>query len=147
VATYTFSLSPLYGSYAGPVSFAVTGLPPGATATFTPNSLPAGSADAQVVMSIQTPTTTAHNQSPFPFGRGVVLAFLLLPFACKRSLRQQMKGPMLLLVLLMAGLTTTLTGCGSSNGFLLQSQKTYTLTVITTIGTLQHSQTVTLTVQ
>ena len=47
----------------------------------------------------------------------------------------------------MAGSTATLTGCGAQNGFLSQSPQTYTLTVIATSGTLQHSQTVTLIVQ
>jgi hypothetical protein len=38
-----------------------------------------------------------------------------------------MKGRMLLLVLLMAGMTATLPGCGSTSGFTLQSPQTYTL--------------------
>ena len=56
-------------------------------------------------------------------------------------------GRMLLLVLLMAGMTATLTGCGSQNSLPAQSPQTYTLTVIATSGTVQHSQTVTLIVQ
>jgi CSLREA domain-containing protein len=145
MASYNFEVTPLYGSYAAPVSFAVTGLPAGATASFTPNTVAVNGGATPVVMTVQTASATAHNSNPF--GRGIVLALLLLPFAGRRSVREKMKGRMLLLVLLMAGLTATLTGCGSNSGFMLQSPQTYTLTVTATSGTLQNSQTVTLIVQ
>ena len=147
MATYNFALAPLYGSYAGPVSFSVTGLPTGATASFTPSSVAVGGGATSVVMMVQTASATAQNTSNSPFGRGIVLAFLLLPFIAKRNVREKMKGRMLLLVLLMIGVTATLTGCGSTSGFTLQSPQTYTLTVTATSGTLEHSQTVTLIVQ
>jgi hypothetical protein len=148
MATYNFALAPLSGSYPGAVSFSVTGLPAGATASFTPSSVAVGGGAAPVVMTVQTASAIArsHNGGN-PFGRGIVLAFLLLPFVAKRSVREKMKSRMLLLVLLMAGVTATLTGCGSTNGFLLQSPQTYTLTVTAASGTLAHSQTVTLIVQ
>jgi CSLREA domain-containing protein len=149
VASYNFALAPLYGSYAGPVSFSVTGLPAGAVASFTPSSVAANGGPMPVVMTVQTATAIAHNDKNgnSPLGRGIVLALLLLPFGMKRKLREKLRGRMLLLVLLMAGLTATLTGCGSSSGFTLQSPGTYTLTVTAIGGTLQHSQTVTLIVQ
>jgi CSLREA domain-containing protein len=145
-ATYNFALAPLYGSYLGPVSFRVTGLPAGATASFTPSTVAVGGGATPVVMMVQTASAIAQNHN-IPFDRGIVLALLFLPFAAKRSVREKLKGRMLLLVLLMTGLTATLTGCGSQNGFLLQSPQTETLTVTATSGTLQHSQTVTLIVQ
>jgi trimeric autotransporter adhesin len=145
-ATYNFALAPLYGSYAGPVSFTVTGLPPGATASFTPSSVAVDGGPTPIVMTVQTASAIAHNSSS-PLGHGILLALLLLPFMAKRSVREKLKGRMLLLVLLMAGMTVAVTGCGTNNGFFLQSSQTYTLTVTATSGTLQHSQTVTLNVQ
>jgi sugar lactone lactonase YvrE len=149
VASYSFALAPLYSSYAGPVSFTVTGLPAGATASFTPSSVAADGGSVPVQMTVQTLSTLAHNgkSGNSPFGRGIVLALLLLPFGMKRRVREKLKGRMLLLVLLLAGATAAVSGCASNNGFMLQSPQTYTLTVTATSGTLQHSQTVTLIVQ
>lgn len=146
VASYSFAVAPLYGSYAGPMSFTVAGLPAGATASFTPSTVAANSsATTPVMMTVQTAVASAHNRSPF--GRGVVLALLLLPFGMKRSVRKKLSGRILLLLLLLAGTTAAMSGCGSSNGFMLQSPQNYTLTVTATAGTLVHSQTVTLIVQ
>jgi hypothetical protein len=150
VATYSFALAPLYGSYAGPVSFTVTGLPAGAVASFTPSSVAAStSGTTPVVLTVQTASAIAHdkNSGKSPFDRGIVLALLLLPFGMKRKLREKLKGRMLLLVLLLAAMTAAVTGCGSNDGFMLQSPGTYTLTVTATGGTLTHSQNVTLIVQ
>ena len=146
VATYSFGLSPLSGSYAGPVSFTVTGLPAGAMASFTPSSVAAGGGAQTVTMSVQTAAAVAHSNG-YPLGRGVVLALLLLPFVSKRSVREKLKGRLLLMALLLVGMTVAMSGCGSTNGFTLQSPQTYTLTVTATSGSVQHSQTTTLIVQ
>jgi large repetitive protein len=145
VATYSFGLSPLNGTYAAPVSFTVSGLPAGATASFTPSAIAANAGATTVQMAVQTAAPMARNRGD-SLGRGIVLALLLLPFSMKRSMRERLKGRMLL-VLLLAGATAAMSGCGSSNGFLLQSPQTYTLTVTATNGTLVHNQTVTLNVQ
>jgi sugar lactone lactonase YvrE len=146
-ATYHFALAPLNGAYPGPVSFSVTGLPSGTMASFTPGMVAVNAGATPVVMTVQTASAMAQNKSNSPFGRGIVLAFLLLPFVAKRCVREKMKGRMLLLLLLLVGTTAAMSGCGSRNGFFLQSPQTYTLTVTATSGTIAHSQTVTLIVQ
>jgi hypothetical protein len=145
VASYSFGLSPLNSSYMGPVSFTVSGLPAGATASFTPSTIAANGGATTVQMAVQTAAPMAQSRGG-ALGRGMVLALLLVPFSMKRTVRVKLKGRTLLLVLL-AGMTAAVSGCGSSNGFLLQSPQTYTLTVSGTSGTLVHSQTVTLNVQ
>ena len=143
VATYNFGLAPLYGSYPGPVTLTVTGLPAGATASFTPTSVAVGGGATAVTMTVQTLSTVAQsNHAGFPFGRGIMLALLLLPFVGKRGLRRMLRSKMLL-VLLSIGLAAALSGCGSNN----VNPQTYTLTATATSGALQHSQIVTLVVQ
>jgi hypothetical protein len=146
VATYSFSLSPLPGGYPGPVGFSVTGLPASATATFTPSSVAANAGPTTVGMTVQTPSAVSRNSSDL-LGRGIVLALLLLPFSTSRGMRKKLKGSKPLTVLLLVGITATMTGCGSGNSFLLQKTQSYTLTVTATSGTTQHNQTVTLIVQ
>ena len=143
IATYSFALSPLYGSYAGPMSFTVTGLPPGAVVHFTTGPVAAGGTSS-VVMTVQTSAPSAHNRNSF--GGGMVLALLFLPFGFKRSLRKKLNARLLLLLLLM-GAAATMSGCATGSGFLLQSPQSYTLTVTATAGSLVHSETVTLIVQ
>jgi hypothetical protein len=82
------------------------------------------------------------------------LSLLLLPFY--RSLRRKVRAirPLTLCAVLLLSIAAIggLTGCGSSSGFFGQVQHTYTINVIATAtgsgqATLQHSSTVTLTVQ
>jgi hypothetical protein len=55
VASYSFGLSPLNGSYMGPVSFTVSGLPAGATASFTPSTIAANGGATTVQMPCRQP--------------------------------------------------------------------------------------------
>ena len=153
VASYSFVLSPNFGSYPGPVAFSVTGLPPGATATFSPASLAANAGAQTVTMSVQTAAAVARNNSKSPLGRGTaptLMALLLMPFAFRRKLRAKLNGRLLTVLFLLGGLAGVagITGCGTgSSGFLLQQPQTYNLTVTVSSGSLQQSQAVTLTVQ
>jgi sugar lactone lactonase YvrE len=153
-AMYSFSLAPSSaGIYPGTVSFAVTGLPAGATATFGPFTVAPTYGPTTVTMTVQTAAATAQNRLS-PIGRGFVLALLLLPFGMKRSLRKKLNARMLLLLLLLAGTTAAMSGCGGSknsssgNGSSTMSgPQTYTLTVTATSGAATQSQTFMLTVQ
>jgi CSLREA domain-containing protein len=156
VATYTFQLSPNFGSYASTVMFSVSGLPAGATATFTPSSVAANGGTQAVVMAVQTPQPLAHERAPvMPFGRKALplFALLLLPLFGNRKRRgklvSRLASRIMMGALLLGGLAGIggMTGCGSSTGFLLEQPATYTVTVTATAGSLQQSQTVTLTVQ
>jgi len=156
-ATYTFSIAPNFSSYAGAVSFSVTGLPPGATATFSPTTISATAGPQIVTLTVQTQAVIASNNGE-PLSRPSrdrqlpLLAFLLLPGMLglgSRRLREQIGKRMLLLVLCTASLISVagLAGCGSNAGFLTERSSAYTLTITATAGTVQHSQTVTLAVQ
>ena len=154
VAAYTFSISPGSVNYAGPVTFSVAGLPPGATASFNPSTILASGGVQTVTMTVQTLTTTAHNLTPSsPLGGGgkvpAMLSLLLLPLVVNNKLSRRLSTRLLMLVLLMAALTglAAITGCGSGSGFSLEQPQTYTLTVTATSGSLQQTNTVRLTMQ
>jgi hypothetical protein len=153
VANYALVIGPTTGTtFPGAVTLSVTGLPPGATGTLTPKTLPAGSGPTNVALTVQLPSVTAslrrHETLALQLSP-MMLGMLLLPFAGKirRSARKQC----LLSLLLLASLGTSLlalSGCGSKNtGFLGSPQTSYVLTVTATSGNLSHSTTLNLTVQ
>jgi hypothetical protein len=159
VATYIFNLLPLGGSFTLPVTLSATGLPPGATVTFAPQAVMLGASPASSTMAIQTAAAGAslHRNGPFSTGYRngtIALGLLLLPFS--RSLRRKVRGMRLLALsaalILSCVAIGCLTGCGSGSGFFGQPQQNYTIKVLGTVtgsggATLQHSWTVTLTVQ
>jgi hypothetical protein len=150
-ATYTLSLGPTAGTvFPAPVTLSLSGLPPGATGTLSPQSLPAGSSLSSVTLTIQLPQQTAA------FHRNLgwitpAMGLLLLPFAGKmRRGTKTYQRLGLVLILLVAGLGATagLTGCGAkSTGFFGQPQQTYQIAIIATSGPLSHLTFVTLIVQ
>jgi hypothetical protein len=153
-ATYTLALGPSNGAtFPVPVTLTLSGLPPGATGSITPNVLPAGSSLTNVTLSIQLPQVTASLDKKQAQSRHippVLWGLLLLPFAGgTRRAAKQLGRAISVLMLMIAGLTATaaLNGCGSSNGFFGQQQKTYIVTVIATSGTLSRSVNLTLTVE
>ncbi|MGH9599384.1 MAG: Ig-like domain repeat protein, partial [Terracidiphilus sp.] len=155
-ASYSLIVTPLYATYPGTVTFSVSGLPAGDTATFTPPSIPANGGTQTVVMTIQTVAGYAKNESrpgPGPFGRlPLALGLLLLPFAGARRLRRQGRkfGRYLCLLLALVGsiaAASMLSACADHNGFFLTAPSSNTLTVTGSSGGLQHSVTVTLNVE
>ncbi len=148
-ATYVFNLAP-GGSYPGPVTFKVSGLPTGATATFTPNPVLTGA--QTVTMTVATAATSAANArpaSPWNTTRtSLVLAGIcLLPLGLRRRVRKGILQNVALALCLgctLVGLAG-LTGCSSTP--LPKANSVFTLTVTATSGSVSHATTVTLNVQ
>jgi large repetitive protein len=151
--TYSFQVAPEYGQYAGPMTFAVSGLPSGVTATFSPDSIPANGGPQTVTLTItDVPLSAAANS---PKGLSTRLApfalALLLPLAGTRRMRRhgrRMRQMLWVLALAVSALSATvLSGCGSANGFFAQAPRNYNLTITATAGTIQQTGQVTLNVQ
>ncbi len=152
-AVYTFTVSPPSGgTFASPITFTVTGLPAGATATFSPATVPAGAGTTAVTMTVNLPSTAEAQPLRKPFGGGALpaaLGLLLLPFAGRlRSCARKFKG-MLCLIVLCLGFSALVAGCGGSGGGgqTTSAPQNYTLTVTGTSASLSNSFTLTLTVE
>jgi len=146
IATYTITSTAQNGAFNSPVTLASSGLPAGATATFTPASITPGSSSANSTLSIQTATTTAavtHRRLGWPLGAPALAIVSLLFLPGKR--RRRWITTALLLFASLGGIGA-LGGCGG--GFsLVPPTQTYTVTVTGTSGAIQQSTTVQLTVQ
>jgi hypothetical protein len=147
---FSLNVSPTAGAFPGVVTFAVSGLPLGATSTFTPASVPATSTGAAVSMTVQTapPSPTASLRH----GPGqLTWALLLLPLTGLSRLRRLRgklgRAGLLMLLLLGSSVMIGLSGCGASTGVFGQTPKDYALVVTATSGSIQHSVNVTLNVQ
>jgi len=154
-ATFNFTLAPLYATYPGGVTFSASGLPPGATYTFTPSTVSATGTQQAVVLTIQTPrplakSVIAGNHSPWLPSTGFAIAFLVLPLCLPRKLRSSLTAQLSILLLFIGslGAFALLTGCGGGgNGFLEQAPANYSIVITATSGSVQHTATVTLNVQ
>ena len=149
-ATFDFNIIATAGVFADPVSFSVTGLPPGATATFSPSSFPSHSQGGPVTLTIQTASTTAMLRG---FGVQGVMGALLLPFAClwscsrsKRILRNF--GLMIAMVLMGSGIAA-LSGCGVTSNVKadVPNPTTYTITVHVLSGDATQTTNITLAIR
>jgi len=176
-AVFTLTMNPAgAATFPAAVTLSLSGLPIGATYSFSPASLPAGSGPTTVTLTIQLPQSTAAALPIRIHGDGVrtnsgggqetlasnggnaerklapfALALLFLPFAgrvrqTRKGLRRAMSTMLLFLVAIVAMIG--LSGCGASgSGFFVQPPKSYTLTVTGTSGTLSRSTNITLTVE
>jgi len=161
-ATYTIAITPLNG-FNSAVTLTATGLPAGATAVFTPASVtPTGTVAVSSTLVIQTAGSSsgsatggaaaaalqpAGNSTAWPLG----LALAAFPLAGIVVLRGRRRVGSRLSGWIFAAIVSIgllgLGSCGTGSGFFGAQPTTYTITVTATSGALQHSTTVTLTVQ
>ena len=146
--SYLLTVAPNAGSFDSVVSLQVTGLPPGATASFTTSSVTPGASPAAVTMTVTAPRVLGmvrgHDAPDL-----AAFGLLLLPLLATRRFRRRFRPHLSLAILFFAGFSAliALTGCQGGNGILSQPEANYTLTVTANSGTLSHSTTVTLNVQ
>ena len=151
-AQYTIVLAPAQTNepFVSAITLAASGLPAGATATFTPPSVTPGATQVSTVMSV-TLGSVARETNPSPiFPRlpsTITLAAMtfLLSIRRLRRARGALMGFMIAIVLA-AGLAS-MTGCSDTRTGFATPVSTSTITVTGSSGTLQHATTVTLTVQ
>jgi hypothetical protein len=144
--TYTITVGSV-GGFNSSVALTASGLPTGATGTFSPPQINPGDGPATSTFTVQTGAvqTAQSRSSIWPIATPALALIFLLPF---RRWRKVWRGKLLLLV---AGLVSlagaaSLMGCGGGFALPLQPQS-YTITVTGTSGTDIHSTTVQLTVQ
>jgi len=161
VASYTFPLSPeVTPTFLYDVKLTATGLPPGATYTFSPATIPAGSASLPVTLTVQTAKTTGSLSPPASRGksnslRGLTAIALgaILPLIGFRRMRYRLTAiPRTLALALFTAVavcaTLELSGCGAG-GFFGHTATTGTYTIIVTASSadLVRTSTVQLTIQ
>jgi hypothetical protein len=154
-ALYTLSVSPAAGTTLPAITFTASGLPAGFTATFSPQTIAAGSGTTNVTLSIKVPAQTANalleRNRRLNAGLSVVaFCILLLPFGgrIRRSGKRMLQLSGMVLLLVGAASFVGLTGCTAPAGqFSSQSPQTYTITVTTTSASVSQTANVTLIVE
>ena len=142
------------------VTFTVTGLPKGFTATFTPNTVPTGAGPTNVTLTIHIPSQVSSaaqvparpgSSSHLPYALGL----LLLPLLGIGRSGRRLSRSLLLALLAVAGLAATLGLSGCSHNFSSFNNAnnnppppgSYALTVTAAAGSQTQSTTLTLNVQ
>jgi hypothetical protein len=145
-ATYTITVTPQDGAFSNAIALSASGLPTGATSTFSPPSLTPGSSAATSTLTIQTGTAATAESRPnsvWPLAAPALALVSLLFLPGKRRRRWI---TLALLFFASLGAFSALTACGG--GFSLKQQsQSYTVTITGTSGTDVQSTTVQLTVQ
>lgn len=140
----TFSVT-AQNSFSSAVTFSCSGLPTGATCTFSPTTVtPSGTTSETTTLTITAPTTMAalsHSSSSlFP---GAMLAAVLCFLGCRKRRRVQI---LLLLTVSVIGLSM-FTGCGGSGSSSSSTTSTVTVTATSTTPSVTQALPLTVTIQ
>ena len=150
-ASYALTIGPSHGTtFPAAVTLAVSGLPTGAVATFSPQALAAGASATNVMLTVQVPNQTASLRPRHLLDlklATILLGMLVLPFSgrIRRSADKHGRTLCLLLLALAGSSLIGLAGCGTQSSS--HPPRSYTLTVTATSGALSHATTLTLTVK
>jgi N-acetylneuraminic acid mutarotase len=127
------------GNFSSAVSFSCSGLPSGASCSFSPSSVtPALGTPASTILTINVPATTTASHHFNLLSSGSMLAAVALCFVGRRKRYRQL----LLLPVMSIVALASLSGCGTTSS----KSATSIVTVTATAGSLQHTATVSLTV-
>jgi hypothetical protein len=164
-AVFTLSFTPPNGqTFPQAIQLSVSGLPSGASATFNPTSIPAGSGATNVTLTVSVPSSASVQPLTDPFGRAslpIALALVLLPFATRyRKAGRKLHRASRALLTAVAAIAITyalvlgVSGCGGSGGSSstgggggTTSPRTYALTLTASSGTYAQTTSLTLVVK
>jgi hypothetical protein len=150
-AAFAFAVVASQGSFPGPVSFTVSGLPNGVTGAFSPSTLAANAGTQNVTLTLTASSTaaavsTAHTQ--IAYGSIAFLATLLLPLGFRRRLRLNLMRTLTLALFLVGSVATMtgLAGCSNHAAATTPGSVSSNATVTATSGAVVHAVTLTVTV-
>ena len=114
-ASFTIVVSSTNGAFTNPVTMSASGLPPGATYTFTPAAVTPGTAGASTAFVVSVPMQSNMASRSRRLGPAA-FALLLLPFACLKRYRRR---PQRLLLWMLVALASfgAVSGCGGGGYF------------------------------
>ena len=145
-ATYPITVNSIGGAYGSPVTLSVSGLPPGAIATFAPPAVTPGTSGGTSTLTVQTSATIATSVGgsglslPVAIPALSLIGFLFIPTGRRRN-----KLAAAVLFLASLGAIGALSGCGGQSSS-AASPKSYTITVTGSSGASTQTTTLQLTV-
>jgi hypothetical protein len=147
--------TPLNGSFSEAVTMSASGLPAGASASFSPPTLTPGESGAKTTLTIQFPTQVASSSRKRECESSLLAFGLLLGFAFIGTRRRDFRNAlsMILVLAMLIGPTMMLSGC---SGFSSASSSpkpqpsapaSYAISIVGTSGSLHPSATITVVVE